>query len=61
MLYIGNLVNTHGIKGEVKIISKFKYKSQVFKKGNNLYIDEEKLTINSYRPHKQFDLSLIHI
>jgi len=56
MLYIGNLVNTHGIKGEVKIISKFKYKSQVFKKGNNLYIDEEKLTINSYRPHKQFDM-----
>ena len=56
MLYIGNLVNTHGIKGEVKIISKFKYKSQVFKKGNNLYINDEKLTINSYRPHKQFDM-----
>ena len=28
MLYIGKLVNTHGIKGEVKIISNFKYKEK---------------------------------
>ena len=55
---IGKLVNTHGIKGEVRIISDFKYKEQVFKINNNLYIgkNKEKLTINSYRKHKIFDM-----
>lgn len=56
MIYIGNLVNTHGIKGEVKIISNFKYKETVFKKGNKIYINDEKYIINSYRKHKKFDL-----
>ena len=40
MLYIGDLVNTHGIKGEVKIISNFKYKEEVFKKGSIIYINK---------------------
>ena len=43
MLYIGNLVNTHGIKGEVRIISFFKYKEEIFKPDNYLYINNEKL------------------
>ena len=30
MLYIGDLVNTHGIKGEVRIISNLKYKRTSF-------------------------------
>lgn len=58
MLYIGDLVNTHGIKGEVRIISSFKYKSEVFKPGNFIYIDDEKLKITSYRVHKKFDMLL---
>ena len=33
-VYIGELVNTHGLKGEVKIISDFKEKDKVFKVGN---------------------------
>lgn len=55
---IGQLVNTHGIKGEVRIISDFKYKNEVFKKGANLYIgkNKEKLIINTYRKHKIFDM-----
>ena len=55
---IGELVNTHGIKGEVRIISDFKYKEEVFKIKNNLYIgkNKEKLVINSYRKHKIFDM-----
>lgn len=55
---IGQLVNTHGIKGEVRIISDFKYKNEVFKKGVNLYIgkNKEKLIINTYRKHKIFDM-----
>ena len=31
-IYIGDIVNTHGIKGEVRILSDFKFKSDVFKK-----------------------------
>ena len=29
---IGKIVNTHGLKGEVRILSSFKYKDKVFKK-----------------------------
>lgn len=56
MIYLGKLVNTHGIKGEVKIISNFKYKNEVFKKNNCIYISGEKLKINTYRKHKNFDM-----
>ncbi len=56
MLYIGNLVNTHGIKGEVKIISDFKYKEVIFKKGSNIYINGDKYKIKTYRKHKNFDM-----
>ena len=56
MYYVGKIVNTHGIKGEVKIISNIKNKDLVFKKGNELIVDTEKLIINSYRVHKNFDM-----
>ncbi len=52
LICIGKLVNTHGIKGEVRIISDFKYKSDVFKIDNCLYIDDKKYVIKSYRIHK---------
>lgn len=56
LIYIGKLVNTHGLKGEVRIISDFKFKDEVFKINNNIYINENKYTINSYRKHKMFDM-----
>ena len=56
VLYIGDLVNTHGIKGEVRIISIFKYKDLIFKPDNYLYINDEKLKIKTYRKHKNFDM-----
>ena len=56
LIYIGKLVNTHGLKGEVRIISDFKYKNDVFKVNNNVYINDVKYTINSYRSHKMFDM-----
>lgn len=56
MLYIGNLVNTHGIKGEVRIISNFKYKDLIFKPDTYLYINDEKLKIKTYRKHKNYDM-----
>ena len=34
----------------------FKYKKDVFKVGNILYVDDDKLEINSYRVHKNFDM-----
>ena len=40
-IYIGKLVNTHGIKGEVRILSSFKYKSDVFMPGNFLYLGDK--------------------
>ena len=56
MLYIGTLVNTHGIKGEVKVISNFKYKEEVFKKYNIIYINDKKYIVNTHRKHQKFDL-----
>ncbi len=57
-IYIGKLVNTHGIKGEVRIISYFTYKDKVFKNNKEIFIGEEhkKETINTYRVHKQYDM-----
>ena len=56
LIYIGKLVNTHGIKGEVRLISNFKYKDEVFKLGNIIYINNTEYKINSYRVHKMFDM-----
>ena len=57
-IYIGKIVNTHGIKGEVRIKSDFKYKKDVFKKDFNIYIGNNKIkqTINTYRVHKEYDM-----
>ena len=57
-VYIGKLVNTHGIKGEVKLLSNFEYKDKAFVVGMNFYIgeDKEKVTVNSYRHHKVFEM-----
>ena len=59
-VYVGKLVNTHGLKGEVKLLSNFDYKDYYFKKGIHLYIgdNKEKVTISSYRHHKIFDMFL---
>ena len=55
---IGKIVNTHGLKGEVRILSSFKYKDRVFKNGMKIYIGKGKIceVINSYRYHKIFDM-----
>ena len=55
---IGKIVNTHGIKGELRILSDFKYKDKVFKKDFKFYIgkDKEELIVNGYRHHKVFDM-----
>lgn len=57
-IYIGKIVNTHGIKGELRLLSDFKYKTKVFVKDFTIYIGKDKIKeeITSYRPHKQFDM-----
>lgn len=55
-IYIGKIVSTHGIKGELKILSDFEYKSKVFVVGNKLIIDDREYIIKSYRVHKNFDM-----
>ena len=55
---IGKIVNTHGLKGELRIISDFKYKKYIFKKDMKIYIGKNKKceVINSYRYHKIYDM-----
>lgn len=57
LIRIGKIVNTHGIKGELRILSKFPYKDKVFVKNMKVYIDKNNVeVINTYRKHKNFDM-----
>lgn len=55
---IGKIVNTHGLKGEVRILSSFKYKDKVFIPNMKIYIGKDKIceVINTYRHHKIFEM-----
>lgn len=59
-IYVGKIVNTHGIKGELRIISDFKYKKDIFKKDFKLYIGaaKEEMIVENYRKHKIYDMVL---
>lgn len=58
LVYLGKIVNTHGIKGEIRIISDFEKKDLVFKVGITIYAGPKKIKmkIDSYRKHKNFDM-----
>ena len=53
---VGKIVTTHGIKGEIRILSSFPYKQKAFLIGNTLWIDNKSYTITSYRVHKLYDM-----
>ncbi|GCF92157.1 ribosome maturation factor RimM [Enterococcus florum] len=58
---VGKIVNTHGIRGEVRVISQTDFPEERYQVGNLLYLFKEKesplkLTIASHRKHKNFDL-----
>ena len=55
-VYIGKIVSTHGIKGEIRILSDFPFKNKVFVVGNKLIVDDKDYEIKSYRVHKNFDM-----
>jgi len=62
MIIVGDIVNTHGLKGEVKILSDSDFKTERFVKGNKFYILNkqkeiiEQVILEHYRTHKNFDL-----
>lgn len=58
IIYIGKIVNTHGIKGELRILSNFEKKEKVFIPENEILIGKEKNIeiINTYRHHKDFEM-----
>ncbi|MEH7802810.1 MULTISPECIES: ribosome maturation factor RimM [Bacillus] len=61
-LNVGKIVNTHGVRGEVRVVSKTDFPEERYKKGSVLYIFKQgqgeplKATVASHRQHKQFDL-----
>ena len=57
-IYLGKIVGTHGIKGEIRIISDFRYKENFFVINFPIYIGKkyEKEVIETYRVHKSFDM-----
>lgn len=61
-LNVGKIVNTHGIKGELRIISSTDFREERYKVGNKLSIWKEgskepiHVTVSSHRVHKSFDL-----
>ncbi|WKB34878.1 ribosome maturation factor RimM [Terrilactibacillus sp. S3-3] len=60
--HVGKIVNTHGINGEVRVISETDFADERFQKGAKLYVGDAKknsfepLVVNTHRRHKQFDL-----
>jgi len=57
-IFIGKIVSTHGIKGEIKIISDFDFKDKAFKVGNVIYLgkDKKEFRVTSYRRHKNYEM-----
>ena len=56
-LKVGKIVNTHSLKGEVKVISSTDFEDQRFEKGTELLITRgnqvvKEVTVESYRTHK---------
>jgi 16S rRNA processing protein RimM len=60
---VGKIVNTHGLQGEVRVITVSDFKEERYQPGNILYYfpdhhakEGKPLTVASWRTHKQFDL-----
>jgi 16S rRNA processing protein RimM len=57
---IGKIVNTHGLKGEVRILPSTDFQADRYAPGNTIVLDaptgRRDLIVASYRPHRGFDL-----
>lgn len=60
-LYVGKVVGTHGIKGEIKVYTEIEIKDKVFKEDTKLYFNDDttEYTIESVRFHKDNYLVLL--
>lgn len=56
MIYVGKYTNTHGIKGEIKILSNFSRKDLVFVPNNIIYINSTPYKILTHRVHKNYNM-----
>lgn len=59
MIKVGKFVNTHGIKGEIRIISNFSRKDLIFKKDKEIIINNQTFVILSHRVHKNYDMLVL--
>ncbi|MFB4162639.1 ribosome maturation factor RimM [Alteribacillus sp. JSM 102045] len=59
---VGKIVNTHGVRGEIKVLPITDFEEERFALGKELYLsherqqDKEKVTVKNVRTHKQFVL-----
>ncbi|BDV03421.1 MAG: ribosome maturation factor RimM [Candidatus Hepatoplasma scabrum] len=57
LIWLGTIVNTHGLKGEVRILSNSDDLNEAFKEGEEFFLqDQQKLIVESYRLHRNFVL-----
>lgn len=57
-VYVGKIINTHGIKGELKVLSDFIDKEKVLLPDKVIYIGTNKIkeVIKTHRIHQNYDL-----
>lgn len=52
LINVGKIVNTFGIKGELKIVNKFERPDLIFKVNNQIFINNNNYIISNVRFHK---------
>ncbi len=59
-IQIGTIVNTHGLKGEVKVLASTDFKEERYDSKNTVYVKTiegfQPMKVKRYRIHKGFDL-----
>ncbi len=57
MVCVGEIINTRGLKGEVKINSNFRFKSDIFKPNQVIFIGskKDKVVIKNHRFYHNYD------
>lgn len=55
-IIIGKVVNFHGVRGEVKVVSDSDFTTERFAVGNTVNINNTEFKIDHYRKHKDFHL-----
>ncbi len=60
---VGKIYTTHGLKGELKVKSDFKFKDKIYIKGMRFYIGSKKelFILNNYRKQNEFDLLMFDL